>query len=534
MQKTSEELAEDRMIMKGSYIKAVKDNKDKYNKGNIYATSELVYNNQKEDALRVMNAFNEKEELRLISIIKEPKQGANGFMTQLSYLFGTHPDDNKIIPYDQQLFITGGSNKSWKDELTQKLPSVLINQVYHNGTLQNISNINNYKLIIIDENHIGNKPTQKLDKTLDQIFNIDYIIQHNIKIVLISATNKNEIDTLEKWDDQTRHEVFKMTKADNYIGVKEFYEKGVIKHWYDMKDETNIRKWIDEDIIGHYKNDHRLHFIRIKNEDVRVVFERVAKEYGIICKYHTSEDKITNWEDELRDLEYCHKIILIIDLLRYATLIPNKIKLKIGAMHENYCISPDTNTLIQGFPGRVCGYWKDEIFINNHKIGPIRIHMDSLKEYIDFIDNPKGSSKYSSRNKKNIYEETHFDKSKVKAEAHKEYDFYGYLILKELKEVEEKSIILKYSFRKPQTKDDNGCYKTSLTGEAKVQSFKDIESNLHIAIKRKGVKGVEQFRTYMPFYENKKKETESFILFIRTEEDAKKLAEDIQVKIVVV
>ncbi len=66
-----------------------------------------------------------------------------------------------------------------------------------------------------------------------------------------------------------------------------------------------------------------------------------------------------------------------------------------------------------------------------------------------------------------------------------------------------------------------------------MQSFKSIESNLGIAVLRKNAE-TEQFRTYMPYYENKKKETESFILFIRTPEDAKKLSEDIQEKIVIV
>jgi len=124
-------------------------------------------------------------------------------------------------------------------------------------------------------------------------------------------------------------------------------------------------------------------------------------------------------------------------------------------------------------------------------------------------------------------------KDKKKEIDTNKYKFYGYLLLKSLFEVKENSDILKYSYRKPQTKDENDCYKTSLTGKAEVQSFKNIESNLGIAVLRKNAE-TEQFRTYMPYYENKKKETESFILFIRTPEDAKKLSEDIQKKIVIV
>ena len=49
---------------------------------------------------------------------------------------------------------------------------------------------------------------------------------------------------------------------------------------------------------------------------------------------------------------------------------------KIGATHERHVKKYDTN--VQGLPGRMSGYWKQEL-LNGHKTGPHRISIDAIK-----------------------------------------------------------------------------------------------------------------------------------------------------------
>ena len=46
-----------------------------------------------------------------------------------------------------------------------------------------------------------------------------------------------------------------MTIPNLYIGHKDFLEMGIIKEFYNLNTEENIEKWINEDIIQHYKNE---------------------------------------------------------------------------------------------------------------------------------------------------------------------------------------------------------------------------------------------------------------------------------------
>jgi hypothetical protein len=57
--------------------------------------------------------------------------------------------------------------------------------------------------------------------------------------------------------------------------------------------------------------------------------------------------------------------------------------MKIGATHEKYVKSYDTNVVVQAFPGRMSGFWKDDI-TNGHKTGPHRTSITAVNEYIAF------------------------------------------------------------------------------------------------------------------------------------------------------
>jgi hypothetical protein len=390
-----------REIVFNDYQSAKKKNRESYIKGDVKYGSEYIYPNQIEDANIICNKFH-KGEVRVISIVKKTKVGMDGLMIELAKHMSTHPDNDFIIHRDNIYFITGMSNKSWEDDMKKKIPSCFENNVFHHGKLQQLKNkLKNIKnaLIIIDEIDCGDQEDQKLHKLLKKsgILDIKYMEENNIRFVFVSATMINELHDLFKWGN--KHFTHFMTIPDNYIGHKEFLDLGIIKEYYQINDDESAEKWIKEDILDNYGSDFRVHIIRTDEKNKDFISNACIKN-NIGFLNHTSDDRIST--DDLSNIFNNitnHTVIAIKGFYRRANLIPNDWKKKIGATHEKCGNSYDTNVQIQGLPGRMSGYWKEDI-LNGHKTGPYRTSIDAIKEYDEFYKNPFGKNKYNTTKKK--------------------------------------------------------------------------------------------------------------------------------------
>lgn len=96
-----------------SYNAAKSKNKLLYQKGDVKATEEYIYKNQKEDAFKIVDHFYSTE-CRVVSIQKKTKVGADGLMVEIVKLLTTHSDDDFIVNLDNVRIITGMSNISWE------------------------------------------------------------------------------------------------------------------------------------------------------------------------------------------------------------------------------------------------------------------------------------------------------------------------------------------------------------------------------------------------------------------------------------
>jgi hypothetical protein len=403
-------LALNRDTVMRDYGVAVNKNRELYIKRDVRGTEEYIYPNQKLDASIICQQFYETN-VRAISITKKTKVGMDGLMIQIATFMSTHSDDNFMIFRDNIFFITGMSNKSWQEDMSDKMPTCFRNNVYHHGKLQKLKsklkNIEN-ALIIIDEIDTGDKEGQKLHTILKQsnILDVNYMNDKNIRLVFVSATIINELRDLYNWDNL--HCSYIMTVPDNYIGHKEFLDREIIKEFYEINTLSSAERWIREDILDNYENNYRIHIIRT-DEKNKTFIETACKKYNIIFKNHTSDDRISHdtLADTFNNIEIYkkHIVIAIKGFYRRANLIPNDWKKKIGATHEKYVKKYDTNVQVQGLPGRMSGYWKN-IIESGHITGPHRTSVEAIKEYIEFYENIKdgkiiGKFKYStSRSKK--------------------------------------------------------------------------------------------------------------------------------------
>lgn len=377
-----------------SYTDAEQTNALAFLEGDSNATSEFIFDNQKQDANRVVNEFKNNDR-RVVSITKKTKVGMDGLMIEIAYQMTTHPDDNFVVDPKNVRFLTGMSNTAWQTDMKEKIPSVFTKNVFHHGQLKraDLSDLRN-ALIIIDEIDTGDKIGSVLNNLLRDagLLSIQNMIERNIRFVFVSATMLKQLYELKDWGEH--HATIQMTIPKLYIGHKQFLDKGIIQEFYPLATVPAARKWIQEDIIDRYGTDYRVHMIRVTNKTIgNIMF--VCKEFpSVVWHEHNSDERLGNlvnfFEGELTG----HKILLIKGFYRRANLIPNKWKLRIGAMHELWTKKVDNNVQIQGFPGRMSGYWAD-IIAAGHKTGPFRTSIQAVEEYEQAFNDPFGDAAYS-------------------------------------------------------------------------------------------------------------------------------------------
>jgi hypothetical protein len=377
-----------------SYADAEETNALAFLEGDSNATQEFIFDNQKQDAQRVINEFYNNDR-RVVSITKKTKVGMDGLMIEIAYQMTTHTDDNFVVDPKNVRFLTGMSNTDWQAGMKEKIPSVFTKNVFHHGQLKraDLSDLKN-ALIIIDEIDTGDKVGSVLNNLLRDagLLNIHNMIERNIRFVFVSATMLKQLYELKDWGEH--HATIQMTIPKQYIGHKEFLDKGIIQEFYPLATVPAARKWIQEDIINRYGTDYRVHMIRVTNKTIgNIMF--VTKEFpSVVWHEHNSDERLGNlvnfFEGELTG----HKILLIKGFYRRANLIPNKWKLRIGAMHELWTKKVDNNVQIQGFPGRMSGYWAD-VIAAGHKTGPYRTSCQAVEEYELAFNDPFGDAAYS-------------------------------------------------------------------------------------------------------------------------------------------
>ena len=393
---SSDIIASNRERVIQAYNSAIVINRNLFIKGDEKATSEYIFNNQIIDANEIVREFKENNR-RVISITKKTKVGMDGLMIEIVKLMTTHPDDSFIVNFENVRIITGMSNAGWEKDMKDKSPECFKDKIFHHGQLQkaDLKNLKN-ALIIIDEIDSGDKELSVLSNTLKEsgVLDVEYMENNNIRFVFASATMIKELYDLYRWGDL--HTLYSMRIPNNYIGHREFLEKGIIKEFYPLHTDEKAEQWIQEDIIDNYANDYRVHIVRVNHRNI-IIVQNACIRKKISFRNHTSADRLT--ENEIKEFFKeplkGHIVLGVKGFFRRANLIPNKWKLRIGATHELYTKKVDNNVQIQGLTGRMTGYWRD-VIEGGHKTGPHRTSIKAIEEYETTYADPFGTNSYQT------------------------------------------------------------------------------------------------------------------------------------------
>lgn len=389
-----------------SFASAVATNRRLFLEGDHMASSHYIFDNQAEDAANIVDIFHSNPEVRAVSIAKRTKVGADGLMIEIAKLFSTHIDDSFVA--SETRIITGMSNAAWERSMIEKAPTVFKQFIHHHGQLSKagIDNIRD-AVIIIDEIDAGSREQQQLHILLKcaGLLDIEATKTRNIRFVFISATIVKELNELAAWGNS--HRTFNMTIPTNYVGHEYFLNTKLIRNINNHEDDTEdtentddcilqqfyplntlnlASKWVKTDIIDMYNDDYRVHLVRV-NERTKCFIQIACADAGIDLRDHTSDRRLSRQEIESIFIDPLsrHIVIAVKGFFRRANLIPNIWKARIGAMHELHTNKVDDSVQVQGFPGRMTGYWK-ELLESGHKTGPFRTSILSIRNYINSTD----------------------------------------------------------------------------------------------------------------------------------------------------
>ena len=300
----------------------------------------------------------------IVSLCAPPQWGKTGVSLCVSFKLCM---EQKISP-DSVYFITGMSDRLWKDQTRERILLSWKQNVFHRNTLHHFgmkvqSKQKKNILIIIDECHLANRATFTLGTIMNQL-NIkdpDFMKKNNIKILQISATPTNTLVDATEWGGFQAK--ISPPIDDGYVSFQNFINEGRIYEPFFLE---NFEDCIEYFSLIETPNP-RYHLIRsvcsgtsgaLSYMGTSVNLRRQCEENDIIfieMNMGKSRQEINKIFNDLSYEPKKHTIILIKNMLGASKTLDDKF---IGSVHESTPNEKDYSSEVQGLPGRLCGWTK--------------------------------------------------------------------------------------------------------------------------------------------------------------------------------
>lgn len=342
----------------------------------------LMYDNQKEVALDIVNSFM-TEETYLAILIAQMQVGKTGACLATAYYMCTHPDDDKVTDMKNVVIITGLSDTEWKEQTKKSMIRSFESNVFHRGNFKDARLIELLKtasnlLIIIDESHIASQVSQQMSLLLKEtrILDIETLQKRNIRILQVSATPGATLQDSIEWGSHSK--VFKLKPSPRYVSFQKLHDAGRLRDVQDLSKYENVQK-IAKYIEDEFTN-KKYHIVRVKgSKDIETNIRKIClvKNWKIIN--HNSKDK---WDAKcLETTPSTHTFILIKDFWRASKQLCDN---HIGIVHEAFVKIADASASAQGLAGRCCGNDKQ---LPGKGSPTIFCNLRAINQYIDWINN---------------------------------------------------------------------------------------------------------------------------------------------------
>ena len=228
--------------------------------------------------------------------------------------------------------------------------------IFHSDLKSTTMDMSN-TLIIVDESHLVQGKEQKLhafflrhEITMDG--NPANLMKNKTFIVSVDATPYSEIAAIDHKETPFPKHIEYLKPGEGYRGLKEFRDNGLFHETFDIS--RNPDKF--RDLLDVYANTRKYIWIRLYQNSQEAIeseetIKRICQELELPLLYYTHAQKDIKIEStKVKPAKTT--VIILRGMLRAGKVVP---KQHIGFVWENSKFS-DTDTIVQGLVGRMCGY----------------------------------------------------------------------------------------------------------------------------------------------------------------------------------
>lgn len=338
----------------------------------------LIYPTQTIYGHRISNAFLSGKSV--VNFIASPQQGKTATSLQCIIDLTTCADAKKQIHKDNVLILTGMSDLDWKAQMTARMLPSFAGNIFHRNDIpkmfQKIKNRSDI-LIILDECHIATSNEQTIHDMLlkSGIWDLSYMIEHNIKILLISATPASVLIDVQEWDSELQCTIVAKPSLHtaNYMGFQAMLDENRVLA-FDIRCRADMVTLIRK-IEQRYEKP-KFHILRLHHR-LRKELGQVVAAAGHLISDHNCSNRLQDVDCMLSSAPKTHHFIIIKNLWRASKTLSDK---HIGICMDN---SPDFTVVAQGLGGRLLGY--NRVRGAN---GPILYtNVKAIRQYVAWIEN---------------------------------------------------------------------------------------------------------------------------------------------------
>ena len=336
-----------------------------------------IYENQEKVGKQLYQLFKNREVINIM-VTAMMQSGKTG--TMLSFISQYVRREN--IPIDNIVILTGLSDVEWHNDTTERMPNSLRSRIYHRNMIKKVIKLlKGMKdiVIIIDELQIAGQAKQTISKLFNALgfYDLNNLLENDIKIVQFSATPDGHLEDLLKWENHCR--TIKMEPGDGYTGVKDFMEQGRVFQCKELKVKDYVSELVD--IVKKF-NGNRYHLIRVpdkgKGQDIVIDnFKEVFGHENFVYNTDYLNDK-SDFNEVLSVEPDKHIFVFYCQKARCAKTF--NVKKYIGISYERFAKKFNDSTILQSSIGRLCGY-------NDNGDSICFTNISSCENYIKFWEN---------------------------------------------------------------------------------------------------------------------------------------------------
>jgi len=354
--------------------------------------SELVYTNQRETALEIVELF--LDGVVLVTLLAEPQVGKTGVMLYTSYLMATHGDPDFMIDPTNIFIITGMDDTDWLEQTKGNFPDALNQKIYTRQKFCQLDTLDSVRdaLIIIDECHIASEKTHQLSKAITKAGwdTPEKLIHKGIKIIQVSATPAHTLfNAVTRWGDN--HGYLRMKSSDRYIGFQKLIEAGKI---VDIRNIINYNDLFSniEQVINTNFNTPKYHIFRLNAKTSGAFYEMITNN-DWKCIQHNSKQR-EDVDNLLENPPLKHTFIVIQNFWRAGKRLNDT---HIGVVFEPPSKKGDDNVTTQSLAGRLCGNDKQMPSSGSPIIYCDKKSIERYTEWFNSSDYSRFRTPYNSR-----------------------------------------------------------------------------------------------------------------------------------------